>query len=191
MKASSFISVIICSFGPYINLPLLKLNFSVASKLRETDLILVSLGSEQLKINVLSLFPPIYCEFISLISSSLHAKYFAAEDQNLSFRYACFVVWSLTKILVTYVLDKKPLPLKGSASKLITWSKAVRSNSSNEVIPSKARLPMCWRLFGKTNLSDSISLHDQKASAPISSKPSLKLMPIISLLVRNEPREFL
>ena len=87
MKASSFISVIICSFGPYINLPLSKLNFSVASKLRETDLILVSLGSEQLKINVLSLFPPIYCEFISLISSSLHAKYFAAQDIDTFYEF--------------------------------------------------------------------------------------------------------
>ena len=72
---------------------------------------------------------------------------------------------------------------------LITWSKADKSNSSKGLISAKALLPMCWRLFGKTSLSDSISLHDQKASSPISSIPSSKLSPMISLLERNVLRE--
>ncbi|MDD6144895.1 MAG: hypothetical protein PUB26_01220 [Mycoplasmataceae bacterium] len=67
---------------------------------------------------------------------------------------------------------KQPLLPKGLASKLITWSKADKSNSSKEVIPSKALLPMCWRLFGKTSLLDWRSSHFLNASFPMSSIPS-------------------
>ena len=54
---------------------------------------------------------------------------------------------------------KQPLLPKGLASKLITWSNADKSNSFKGLISAKALLPMCWRLFGKTNLLDWRLLH--------------------------------
>ena len=69
---------------------------------------------------------------------------------------------------------------------LITWSKADKSNSFKGLISAKALLPMCWRLFGKTSLSDFRSSHFLNASLPISSIPSSKLILIISLLVNEQ-----
>ena len=84
---------------------------------------------------------------------------------------------------------KQPFSSKGLASKLITWSKADKSNSFKGLISAKALLPICCRLFGKTNWLDFRSLHFLKASFPISSRPSLKLILIISLLVKKVLRE--
>ena len=112
-----------------------------------------------------------------------------AEDQCLSLQYLAFIAMSLTQIFDILVLYKQPSLSKGSASKLITWSNADKSNSFKGLISSKALLPMCWRLFGKTSLSDSRSSHFLKASFPISSIPSLKLMPIISLSEIHQIRE--
>ena len=84
---------------------------------------------------------------------------------------------------------KQPSLLNGLASILITWSKAVRSNSFNGVILPKTPLPMCFRLFGEVMLSDSRSSHFLNASFPISSIPSSKLRPIISLSERPQLRE--
>ena len=113
------------------------------------------------------------------------------EDQYWSWQYLSFIAWSFTQIVSILVLYKQPSLLKGLASKLITWSNADKSNSFKEVISAKALLPMCWRLFGKTSLSDFRSSQFLNASIPISSIPSSKLMLIISLLVNRQSRELL
>ena len=65
------------------------------------------------------------------------------EDQCLSLQYLAFIAMSLTQILEILVLYKQPSLSKGSASKLITWSNADKSNSFKGLIFSKALLPMC------------------------------------------------
>ena len=107
----------------------------------------------------------------------------------MSLQYLSFISWSLTQILEILVSCKQPSLSKGLASKLITWSNADKSNSFKLLISAKALLPMCWRLFGKTSLSDFRSSHFLNASFPMSSIPSSKLRPIISLLERNVLRE--
>ena len=93
------------------------------------------------------------------------------------------IVWSLNRIIPVELQYKKPaLKSKGSASILIVWSKAVRSNSFMESIWAKALLPIYWMLFGRTIL-DFTQEHSAKAHLPMYSTPSWKLMLIISLLV--------
>ena len=114
---------------------------------------------------------------------------FQQKDQNRSLQYLFFIAWSFTRIVLILVSYKQPSQPKGLASILITWSSADKSNSSKGLISAKALLPMCWRLFGKTNWLDWRSSHFLNASFPISSKPSSKLRPMISLLERNVLRE--
>ena len=111
------------------------------------------------------------------------------EDQYWSWQYLSFIAWSFTQIVLILVSCKQPSLSKGLASKLITWSNVDKSNSFKGLISSKALLPMCWRLFGKTNWLDWRSSHFLKASFPISSIPFSKLRPMISLLERNVLRE--
>ena len=94
----------------------------------------------------------------------------------------------MNRIILVEQPYKKPLklkPSKGSASILITWSKAVRSNSFIEFISAKAPLPIYRMLFGRTILE---FLQEQrwKADSPMYSTPSSKLMLIISLLVNDK-----
>ena len=105
-----------------------------------------------MKSNVLLLSPPMYFELIVLEIWSLSTKYFATEDQYLSLQYFSFVASSFNQILFILVWNKKPYKPKGSASILITWSSADKSNSSKGLISSKALLPMCWRLFGNERI---------------------------------------
>ena len=108
---------------------------------------------------MLLLSPPMYFELIVLEIWSLSWKYFATEDQYLSLQYFSFIVSSLTQIVFILVPCKQPFSSKGLASILITWSNADKSNSFKGLISAKALLPICWRLFGKTSLSDSRSSH--------------------------------
>ena len=110
-----------------------------------------------------------------------------ADDQYESLLYLSFIVWSLTQIVFILVLYKQPSLSKGLASKSITWSSEDKSNSFKGLISAKALLPIYRRLFGKTSLSDWRSSHFLNASFPISSKPSLKLMLMISLLEKISP----
>ena len=112
-----------------------------------------------------------------------------ADDQHWSWQYLSLIVWSFTQIVLILVLYKQPSLSKGLASKLITWSSEDKSNSFKLLISAKALLPMCWRLFGKTNWLDWRSSHFLNASFPMSSIPSSKLSSMISLLVRNILRE--
>ena len=109
-----------------------------------------------------------------------------SDDQYWSLQYLSFIAWSFTQIVLILVSYKQPSLLNGLASILITWSKAVRSNSFNYSMLAKARLSIQVRLFGKTSLLDSRSLQFWKAPSPISSTPSSKLSPIISLLLKNK-----
>ena len=138
---------------------------------------------------MLLLSPPMYFELIVLEIWSLSWKYFATEDQCLSLRYLSLIASSFNQILFILVLDKKPSLSKGLASKLTTWSSEDKSNSFKLLISAKALLPMCWRLFGKTSLSDFRSSHFLKASLPISSIPSSNFRSVTPLLERNVLRQ--
>ena len=63
-----------------------------------------------------------------------------ADDQYWSWQYLSFIAWSFTQIVLILVSYKQPSLQNGLASILITWSKAVRSNSSNGVISPKTPL---------------------------------------------------